>query len=111
VIDVPAVLAEWLLFGVEGGRPEGDARVEVVNVDDEVAQPAAVCHADVLRSMRSWRACPTVTKMKTVDDLVAFWREGRDRLLGWHRIPTYAMTHTGLSSSCSGLCRKPGTSL
>jgi hypothetical protein len=43
-LEVTAGLAELFFFGVEGGRPEGHAAVEVVDVDGELTQAAAVAH-------------------------------------------------------------------
>ena len=37
--------SEGFLGGGEGGGPEGDGLVQVVNVDDEVADAAAVAHS------------------------------------------------------------------
>ena len=39
-----ALLRERFLGGIEGGGPEGDGLVEVVDVDDELTDPAAVAH-------------------------------------------------------------------
>jgi hypothetical protein len=38
----PAALRQWLLGGVQGGRPERDPTVQVVDVDDDLQEAAAV---------------------------------------------------------------------
>ncbi len=41
-VDLPARRIDRFFSGIEGGGPEGDALVEVADVDDEVGYPAGV---------------------------------------------------------------------
>ena len=61
-----APLGQWLLGGVQGGRPERDPTVQVVDVDDELQQAAAVVghgRLSLLRSRTTWWAWSSVRAM------------------------------------------------
>src|SRR5829696_5785189 len=65
-VDGAALLGQRLLGGVEGGRPERDPTVEVVDVDDELEDAAAVVShegSDLMRSTTTWWACSSVRAM------------------------------------------------
>ena len=51
-VDLAACLGEGFILGVQGGGSEGDAGVQVVHVDDEVREAAAVGHC--AGSLASW---------------------------------------------------------
>jgi hypothetical protein len=58
-VDGAAPLREWLLGGIQGGRPEGDPTVQVVDVDDELEDAAAVVghgRRSLMRSSTTWWA-------------------------------------------------------
>src|SRR4029453_8692731 len=65
-VDVAARFGKPLLGGVECSRPERDGAVEVVAVDDEMAQAAAVVgheRSALMRSRTTWWACSWVRGM------------------------------------------------
>jgi hypothetical protein len=43
-VDAAATFAQLLFLGVERGRPECDASIQIVYIDDEMAESAAVRH-------------------------------------------------------------------
>src|SRR5215213_4130266 len=62
-VDGAAPLRQLLLGGIEGGRPERDPTVEVVDIDDELEDAAAVVShegSDLMRSTTTWWACSSV---------------------------------------------------
>jgi hypothetical protein len=56
---VAALLREWLLGGVEGGRPERDLTVEVVDVDDELQEANRASGREGQSSMTGLVRLPT----------------------------------------------------
>src|SRR5215208_5477263 len=65
-VDGAAPLRELLLGGVQGGRPERDPTVEVVDVDDELQQAAAVVghgRRSLMRSSTTWWAWSSARAM------------------------------------------------
>ena len=65
-VDGAALLRQRLLGGVEGGRPERDPTVEVVDVDDELEDAAAVVghgRLSLMRSSTTWWAWSSVRAM------------------------------------------------
>ena len=55
--------SEWLFGGVEGGRPERDPTVQVVDVDDELEDAAAVVghgRLSLMRPSTTWWAWSSV---------------------------------------------------
>jgi hypothetical protein len=65
-VDGAALLRQRLLGGVEGGRPERDPTVEVVDVDDELQEAAAVVghgRLSLMRSSTTWWAWSSVRAM------------------------------------------------
>src|SRR5215207_4522237 len=62
-VDGAAPLRQRLLGGVQGGRPEPDPTVEVVDVDDELQEAAAVVghgRLSLMRSSTTWWAWSSV---------------------------------------------------
>src|SRR5215211_5599806 len=65
-VDGAAPLGQLLLGGVQGGRPERDPTVEVVDVDDELQKAAAVVghgRLSLMRSATTWWAWSSVRAM------------------------------------------------